>query len=187
MEVAYYWTSVLTADIYMPRLAVLCLILSPMAGAISWLLARTQGLNGKGYAFRGTVYSVLFMGPWLYITLQLVGKTSPRWTISLSYVLLYLVWSTPIYSSISIRSGYAASSLEETTYNVLGVAFLALLLVSLLVLLHSRRIRRHQGSDVLPTLGNIFPFVGLWLSMAAYSAASLAFGRFVWPFPLTIF
>ena len=170
----FFWGSIFVSLFLLPLIAVLGLLWSPFAAAISWRLARNRGLHGLGYAFAGAVYSALFLGPWLYLTMRLVGITPPRWMIGFSYILLYLVWSAPIYYVGTLGIAKSSSALEETTFWILGVAMLALLLMSLLVLLN--RDERLQVSRVLPAPRYVFPFVGAWVSTAAFLTALHLFG-----------
>ena len=171
----FFWGSLFVSFFLLPLIAVLGLMWSPIAAAISWWLARNRGFNGVGYAFAGAIYSVLFLGPWLYLTMRLVGITPPRWMIGFSYILLYLVWSAPILFARNIGKivEHSSSALAPVTSQLLWAAMLALLLISLLLLLKIDE--RLQGSQVLPGPGYILPFVGLWVSMAAFLTISHIF------------
>ena len=168
IEAIAFWGSIFLAFLLVPLMALLGLIWSPIAAAITWRLASNRGLNGKVYATAGAGYSILFLGPWLYLTLRLVGKTPPRWMVSFSYVLLHGVWSGLVFLTGTYGIGTATNLLQEIIYTMLGIAMLALLLLSLPVLLHTRRIKRREGSQVLPNFGYLFPFIGAWVSMATF-------------------
>ena len=172
----FFWGSLFVSFFLLPLIAVLGLLWSPIAATISWRLARNRGLHGLGYAFAGAVYSALFLVPWLYLTMRLVGKMPPIWMIGFSYFLLYLAWSALVYVAvISVDFAYfgALSDIHDITYRILWPAMLALLLMSFLVLLKIDE--RLQGSQVLPGPGYILPFVGLWVSMAAFLTISHIF------------
>ena len=165
----FFWGSIFVSFFLLPLIAVLGLLWSPCAATISWRLARNRGLHGLGYAFAGAVYSALFLGPWLYLTMRLVGKTPPRWMIGFSYFLLYLVWSGLVYVAvISVDFAYFGTlpDIRDITYRILWPAMLALLLMSFLVLLKIDECL--QVSGVLPAPSYIFPFVGVWVSTAAF-------------------
>ena len=169
-KITYFWGSIIVVAGVLPRAVLLGLVLSPVAGAITWWLARRQGLHGKRSAVAGAVYSALFLGPWIYFTLRLVGKTPPKWIVGFSYTLLYLVWSMPIFvlallDNLARDDRYLAEEIGHG--KVTWVAGLGLLLTSLLVLTLSSRFERLRGSGVLIGAGYIMPFIGLWVSTVA--------------------
>ena len=65
--------------------------LSPIAGLITWRMARNRGLDGGRYLLVGVASSVFLLLPWLLLIRALRSGVSDAW-VRLTYILLFLSW-----------------------------------------------------------------------------------------------
>ena len=67
-------------------------VLSPVTGLISGLLARRRGLDPLRFAVVGVVYRLMLGFPWLFVVFGMRGWNIPRFLIRTLYFLLYAAW-----------------------------------------------------------------------------------------------
>ena len=68
------------------------LLWSPFAALICRLIVHLRGLPGSGYGGAGFRYSLLFLLPWIYLVLRMVGVPFPMVVVRVGYGLLYGLW-----------------------------------------------------------------------------------------------
>ena len=133
---------------------------APLAALIQWKMARSQALRPGRYIIAGTLYSVLFVLPWLYMITKLLGSTFPSPVIRTGYVVMYSAWLLGPISVLGLflfvpaAHSYEIIELEVEGYAVLGSAFVAMSLAWIISL--TKLIARE--ADVV----SITPFVGLY-------------------------
>ena len=76
---------------------VIGLLGAPFAALICAIIARARGL-GQSYAGTGAWYSMLFILPWFYLVLRMLGVQVSKGVTQLGYAILYGVW---LYGAIA--------------------------------------------------------------------------------------
>ena len=75
-----------------PLVALPGLVFSPIAGLITWRLARGRSLSGGREALAGVAYSICLFLPWILLVVALRRESLSSSTVNKSYILLYLAW-----------------------------------------------------------------------------------------------
>ena len=79
---------------------VLGLLWSPFAALICRLIAHLRKLPDDGYGGAGFRYSLLFLLPWIYLVLRMVGVPVPRVVERIGYGILYGLWIAVAVGSV---------------------------------------------------------------------------------------
>lgn len=122
-----YWGSIFVVFFVAGLLVPLFLLWSPIGAFISIRQARKRGLNAWHYGTIGFLYSVLFLLPWVYLTIRMSQRSIPRRSIVVGYMTIYFFWATLFVATSDFLGG------------ALTLAFAALAILSagyLLVRLH---------------------------------------------------
>ena len=88
-------------------LGIVGLLWAPFAAAICTGVSRIKKLPAGSYAGAGVKHSALFILPWLYQLLQMLGWPMPRFVVGIAYGLLYAVWALVFI----VGQGFAVVSL----------------------------------------------------------------------------
>ena len=150
-----------------------CAIWAPFAAAITIVQARRQQRNIWLYGMTAAFYSILFLPPWLYLVIQMSGKTAPRVAVLMSLILAYSVWTFMVWGILWLEWNPWTSTLA-----LLGSA-IGLLSILRSRTLHNQRSRWNQG---LPPSGDdgqqrtmiapahLVPFICAHISVLLYLA-----------------
>ncbi len=174
-EVAYLGAGILITFIFPVLFVGLALVVgvawAPFAALICARVAHAKGLDVWRYALVGAIYSVLFLGPWIYLVARMHNKTLPNSVIRGAYVLLFgLVWPLSALSFIPL-----AIALPQP----FGVGSLLLLLLSVVTWFISKKrlnswhqLHSHMADEantyIVPHHAYIMPFVyaSMWIAIA---------------------
>jgi hypothetical protein len=145
-------------------------IWSPFAALSSGIIAHRRGRGFLRYAAIGSLFSLLFFFPWVYLTIRMFSKNLPNLLIRICYALVFLVWAGLIL-------GYIAFVLSGSAYvnTILLWGFgiiinIALWVYSLRRIRAAQRERQGSGSaynqrDIIPSTEYLMPVVFLYLSV----------------------
>lgn len=155
------------------------IVWSPVAALLCGIAAHKRGMSTARYAIAGAFYSALFILPWIYLMLRLLGRKAPTDLVYLGYIIIYTAWvlcPIPLYFAMAYIFFTHTSRLDELLSFELQVFDYLLawgasiyIVFNVLVLLKSihdlRRVHRieseasHSQRDVLPDRRYILPFV----------------------------
>ena len=79
---------------------ILGLLWAPFAAFICAVIARVRGLSSS-YAGTGAWYSMLFILPWFYLALRMLGVRVPQGLVRIGYTTFYGAW---LYAAVAITA-----------------------------------------------------------------------------------
>ena len=157
----------------MALFAVLCVLLSPVAGALIAMLMAWRERRIGVYTIVGVICCASLLLPWVYLFARLGNKRPPNFITWASYVVIYALWIYgPIYAAYILFKSSALHSLQEAvqlgvyqvTMHPLHFLLLGLTvstMIGSLYLLFSERHRpttASQHNEFIPQLHHVAPF-----------------------------
>ena len=150
------------------------LLWSPFAALICRLIVHLRGLPGSGYGGAGFRYSLLFLLPWIYLVLRMVGVPFPMVVVRVGYGLLYGLWLVAAVGSFAgglfVAGLYFLGNEDargaDATLLITGGSFIGVLwFVSLRKLLRRRRVD-YGGVSSIPMRAAYVALYALWALIA---------------------
>ena len=159
--------------LFLEALAVIGLLWSPIAAYTCARTARARGLNTRRYAITGAIYSILLFLPWVYLWSNLRNKPLSRKTITLGYILTYVLWLFGPIALVGTVIGTAFDYERDPAWTIILLVMLTMVVISVLHQVvakstvkstHSHSSGKH-ATDLLPALANIMPFVYAYIGI----------------------
>ena len=148
-------------------LAVLGILLSPMAGTICSLIARVKRYRLPYVSFwiTGAWYSMLFVAPWFYLVFRMLGLRIPDIFVRTWYGIFFTYWSLGVL--VLFGAGVQQFVVEKRTVDALVLGLVAVFLAVVEFVVIRRLIRRHvaYADDHSPVMRRVYVLLQvLWIA-----------------------
>ena len=178
----------ITLEVALLGTAALGLLLAPLTGLATGLMARRKGLNACKYGAVGAFYSALTILPLLYLAARIVGKKPNAFCVVSGYGSLYGMWLFGQVCTFGVfnaatnfsRRVSGSSTGSDAPYAILFLITLALLAISIIhiVVYKQASVRRSARSDTfLIPLAYLMPFVYVWVGHILFVVYVIEFTR----------
>ena len=142
------------------------LALAPFSAITCALLARRRGLSAKRHALAGGIFSVLLVGPSVYLILRLLNKRPPASLINLFYLAVFILWFLgPIlfpFSFVLLEIQYPSPDSVHRVFMIATQGITVIVnttaLIVWVVWWRHRKPTPEDDASVLPRIGYVLPF-----------------------------
>ena len=164
-------------------LMVIGLLWTPFAALICLAIARVRRLEGEGYVKAGALYSLLFLLPWVWLVLRMMGVPVPAMVARVGYAVMYGLWlcavAALIIAGAFLTMGFGEEELRPDSVLLIfsGMFAGAVWFASLRRTLRWRA-RREGENEVRASVPMRTAFIAMSVSWALCAVAVFAQGIF---------
>ena len=164
-------------------LMVIGLLWTPFAALICLAIARARRLEGEGYGKAGALYSLLFLLPWVWLALRMMGVPVPAAVARAGYAVMYGLWlcaaAALLIAGAFLTMGFGEEELRPDSALLIfsGMFAGAVWFASLRRTLRWRA-RRREGENPRASVPMRTAFIAMSVSWALCAVAVFAQGIF---------
>ena len=156
---------------------VLGLLGAPFAALACVIISRVRRLDSS-YAGTGTWYSMLFILPWIYLALRMLGTQVPDRLAQLGYAILFGMW---LYLAITVTAGGLVHPFvrEELRIGDMVLLISGGLFIACVWFVSLRRLlRRNDTSPIAPSLQMRIAYTALYALWLLFAVGIILAGMF---------
>ena len=164
-------------------LMVIGLLWTPFAALICLAIARARRLEGEGHGKAGALYSLLFLLPWVWLVLRMMGVPVPAMVARVGYAVMYGLWlcaAALLIAGAFLTMGFGEEELRPDSALLIfsGMFAGAVWFASLRRTLRWRARQREGENEVRASVPMRTAFIAMSVSWALCAVSVFAQGIF---------